>query len=171
MMGWKRVFPSDWPFLGKANSLRQKLFWPQYILIQWNIGTSTHRNGDFHPKPVCWYPFSDSSQNLVPRRKAINCHNAPGQFRMAERSGEGANSFLALRMIPLLMPEISLLSSSLVWLQMFLTPCFSCHTAELAAGVLGWKKWMISCSPLFQAWEPLRGDRFWPSCAFLHLET
>lgn len=50
---------------------------------------------------------------------------------------EGDNSFLAPRMIPSLMPEISLLPSFLAWLQMFLTQCLSCHTAELAAGALG----------------------------------
>lgn len=50
---------------------------------------------------------------------------------------EGANSFLAPRMILLLMPKISLLPSFLAWLQMFLTHCLSCHTAELEAGLLG----------------------------------
>lgn len=86
------MFPSEWLFPGKANSLRQKLFWPQHTLIQWNIGTSTHRNEDFHPKPM-WDPFSDNSQNLMPQRKAINCHSTPGQFCVAKRS-RGLGYFL-----------------------------------------------------------------------------
>lgn len=58
-------------------------------------------------------------------------------FVLLKGAEEGANSFLAPRMILLLMPKISLLPSFLVWLQMSLTHCLSCHTAELEAGLLG----------------------------------
>ena len=80
---------------------------------------------------------------------------------------EGANSSLAPRMIPPLMPEISLLSLFLAWLQMFLIHCLSCHTAELTAGVLGWMKWMFTFAPSMGASQ--RGQILTQLC--LHLDT